>query len=134
MSTRNTRNNLDKKINSLEQESGSPGRLEDHIDYGILTAIDYNTYQVQVQLFGDQNNLIMGKGFWPLITQVDEIFSKYGQCRKGMNVRVHWRGRQTAHFAMIEIIGDENSNFFAQQDKKNESPTLPWKLLSGGMF
>jgi len=126
------RSGADKTFNDINQGITDPQNLSDHISYGKIVGVNYNTYQVQVQLRGYRPGEIMGQGFWPLITQIEDIFHRYGQLRKGMTVRVHWKGKERAVFAVVELIGDENADFFTQKDRKNEEPTVPFKLFSGG--
>jgi hypothetical protein len=128
-----SRSGKDKTFNEIGQEVSAKPRLVDHINYGIITSVDYNTYQVQIQLRDYPAWAILGKGYWPLLTQISDIFHRYGQLLPGMWVRVHWRGRQQAVFAVAELIGDETFDPFTQKDRKNDLPTLPFKLISGGL-
>jgi hypothetical protein len=128
------RSTWDRYKNMLDQGITDGPHVADRISYGKISGVDYNTYQVQVQLIGYPPWAILGKGYWPLISQIDDIFHRYGQIRKGMMVRVHWRGKERASFAVVEIIGDEDADFFSQKDRKNEEPTVPYKLISGGII
>ena len=124
----------DNVTKNMSQGIGNKPMMVDHIDYGIITEVDYSTYQVQVRLLGDPGNVVLGKRFWPLVTRIEEIFLKYGKLRKGMYVRVHWRGRQRARFVVIDLISDETFDALTQQDAENKLLTGPFKLFSGGLI
>lgn len=127
------RSSADTAAKATNQGVYNKPMMMDHIDYGVITEVDYSTYQVQVRLMGDSGEAL-GKRFWPLITRREEIFLKYGQLRKGMYVRVHWRGRQHAYFVVVEVVSDEEYDPVKQQDAENKLATGPFKLFSGGLI
>ena len=126
------RSGKDRAANQVDQETAAPPRIRDHIDYGIVTGIN-EKQQLQCALYSDPDNKILQTQFWPLITPMDEIISKYGTLRKGMIVRVHWRGRDTANFAIVEVVGNEQHNLVEQKEAKNEKAVAPHKMMSGGI-
>lgn len=127
------RSGSDNITKNIAQGIGNKPMMMDHIDYGIITEVDYSTYQVQVRLLGDDGTAL-GKRFWPLLTRREEIFLKYGKLRKGLYVRVHWRGRQKAYFVVVELISDETFDAIQQQDAENKILTGPFKMFSGGLI
>lgn len=127
------RSGSDNITKNMAQGIGNKPMMMDHIDYGIITEVDYSTYQVQVRLLGDDGTAL-GKRFWPLLTRREEIFLKYGKLRKGLYVRVHWRGRHKAYFVVVELISDETFNAIQQQDVENKILTGPFKMFSGGLI
>ena len=127
------RSGKDRAFNSIDQETAAPPRIQDHIDYGYVTGITEEKSQLQVSLYCDPDGVILGKRYWPMIKPIQEIVSKYGKLRKGMIVRVHWRGRDTAFTAWVEVVGDEKHNLMEQNRCSNEMETFPHMMLSGGM-
>jgi hypothetical protein len=128
-------NRLDQRLNQASGQVNELQQVADHLDYGIITDVDFDSYQVQVQLHGSDRTNVLGKAFWPLITQREMIFMLWGQLRKGMAVRVHWRGQpDRATWALVEIVGDENANFLKQLDMDNEAETAAHKIFQGGLI
>jgi len=130
-----SKNLLEQRLNSSSEKINEAQKVQDHFDYGTITDIDWDTYQVQVNLYG-QNVDILGNSFWPLITQREVIFLLWGQLRPGMWVRVHWRGPfGRATWALAEVVGDENANFLQQQQMSNDGSenTDPHKIFAGGL-
>jgi hypothetical protein len=119
---------------TAEKISESSQMVQDHFDYGTITDVDYDSYQVQVSLYG-MDVSILGSRYIPLINQREDIFLRWGMLRPGMWVRVHWRGPAArATWALAEIVGDENANFLTQEQKDNDGAvdTQPHKIFSRG--
>ena len=127
------RNLLERFFNHSAEKTNEAQKVQDHFDYGTITDVDFDQYQVQVQLYGPGNEDVLGDMYLPLITQREMIFMLWGQLRVGMWVRVHWRGPfGRATWALAEIVGDENANFLQQMDQDNADTTQPHKAMAGG--
>jgi len=128
------RSSLGKTVRRATSAAGEPADTQDHLSYGIIESINFETYQVQVRtLRKDKKALVLNGAYLPLQNQLSDIFLRWGQPRKGMFCRVHWRGKSDPRWAMVEIIGDEEANFLKKKDRKNEVVTNPYKFLGGGM-
>lgn len=120
-------------IDGTTKVASAPADSADHISYGIITDMNFANYQVKVRLLGERRHQKLESEWQPLITQQEEIFLRWGQLRKGMHCRVHWRGSVEAKYGFVEIIGDEEMNFLKQADKENEIKVFPYKFLGGGL-
>jgi len=122
-----------KGIQGTTKTAEEPDSYGDRISYGVITDVNFANYQVRVKIFGGTVHPQLQNSWQALITQQDEIFLRWGQLRKGMHCRVHWRGSAQARRGFVEIIGDEEMNFIKQQDKPNEVKVFPYKFLGGGL-
>ena len=120
-------------IQGTVRTASDPNPYGDRVSYGIITDVNFANYQVKVKIFGEKGDQQIETGWQPLVTQQDEIFLKWGQLRKGMHCRIHWRGKSKARRGFVEIVADENASFLKQKDKKNELETMPYKFLGGGI-
>jgi len=120
-------------IDGTTKVAWAPADAGDRISYGIITDVNFANYQVKVRVLGNRRHAKLENEWQSLITQQDEIFLRWGQLRKGMYCRIHWRGAIEAKYGFIEIIGDEETNLLKQSDKKNEVKTFPYKFLGGGL-
>lgn len=130
-----SRNVYEQKQNTATEKTNEAQKVQDHFDYGTISDVDYDTYQVKVSIYGSDTD-VLGGAFWPLINQQEDIFLRWGMLRPGMWVRVHWKGPfGRASWALVEIVGDENANFLTQTQCSNDGSgeTDPHKLTSGGL-
>ena len=130
-----SRNIFEQRQNATSEKTNEAQRIQDHFDYGTITDVDYDSYQVKVTLYGQDIDILGGR-YMPLINQQEDIFLRWGMLRPGMWVRVHWRGYGLGRvtWALAEIVGDENANFLTQEQKDNDGAvdTQPHKVFSRG--
>lgn len=118
--------------------AGSPVPDQQRIRYGIITAVNKESSQVKVQLFKNTGSPdIKIENFNPIINSLSQIHLVYGALRKGLLVRFFYRGKEdpiSTTRGIVEVIGDEESNFLKRDNKPNVINTGPFKLMSGGLL
>jgi hypothetical protein len=126
------RDALQQTMKQADRKSEEPSDRQDRITYGVIVGIKKKTGQVQVREFGTKKKLVADGAFLPVATQQSELFMLWGELRKGLVCRIHWRGKLTQRGPIVEVIGDEESNFLEQPERDNEIETPPYKIFSGG--
>ena len=129
------KNLLQQQFRTLNNDVGQPPDDVERISYGIITEVDLETSQVKVNFLKDDKTQgePVSKDFLPLINSLNQVSSLFGGLRKGLLVRIYWRGKLRPKTALIEIIGDEDSSFLKKDFETNEIETGPWFFLSGGL-
>jgi hypothetical protein len=129
------------------ESTRSPGKAELRVSYGVITDVALDTSQVKVLVFNgfNRNQDIMlgaskpgGDGiFVPLAQPLHIIHHMFGALRKGLCVRIFWRGiHAPGSESQIEVISDEAKPNFRSGTKEqeiNQKDTRPYKIFSGGL-
>lgn len=133
-------------LNQTRQEAGAPSDEELRISYGVIFDVKDDSNQVRVDIFdkgGKKHRLGIGQngskdGIWvPVIQPLPLIHHLFGALRKGLCVRIFWRGKKApAGDSIIEVVSDlEVTSFLSgsQQPRSNELATGPHDIFTGGV-
>lgn len=129
------KNKFHQALNNTSREAANPVDEQDRISWGIITEVKPENSQVKVRLFSRDGELepeILDGAFLPIINSLEHVHMLYGQLRKGLYVRVYWRGKLTPRQCIVEVVGDEDTNLFKKDPQVNDAETRPYKLFSGG--
>lgn len=132
------KNAFQASLQSTAQQAGQPVDEQDRISYGVITDVN-DLNQVQVKMFRAEKQggdfLIAEAQYLPLSQPLSLINMAYGPLRKGLVVRIFWRGKLIPKGnAIIEVIGTEDHRLLV---KEQEIPALdqqPYKIFSGGVI
>jgi hypothetical protein len=131
-----SRNKLQQQIQNTERDVGSPDDDQDKIGYGLVSAVKPESSQVKVRMFQRDGSLgkeLSNGAFLPLINSLENIHLMWGQLRKGLFVRIYYRGKMEPKRIMVEVIGDEETDFLRKEPKQNDMETGIYKFFSGGL-
>jgi len=128
---------LHQSLGETNKTAGSPNATTLRIGYGIIVNVNEETSQVKVKQYSDngKDDKIL-PGYIPIINPLSEVHLLWGQLRKGLVVRLFWRGGEKAsETAIAEVIGDEGVDYFLKREgRPNVLNTGPYKLFSGGLL
>ena len=138
-------NVVQKTFDSQNQRAGEPKDEQLRISYGVIAEVNEDNSTVRIDIFdrsgkktrvGSDNDKRQGGAFLPVIQSLMTINNLFGALRKGLIVRLYWRGK---HFpgaeSLVEIISDNTALEFTSGRKKprsNELATQPWEIFMGG--
>ena len=116
------------------------------ISFGTIAEVDDETNRVKVDVVGrggEKQRVGSGhdgtkEGIWvPIIQPLEIIHSLYGALRKGLLVRVFWRGKDTPGIeAVAEVFSNVTMEEFragSQEARSNELATSPHNIFTGGV-
>lgn len=126
------RSGLQSSVSTAHKKAEEPGSREDRVSYGIIEDVKEEGQQVKVMDMATGKTIAKG-AYVPVLNDLEDVFLRWGQIRKGMKVRIFWRGRHGARKPLIEIIGAEDVNFLIKDFRENEIPTKAYKLMGGGL-
>lgn len=127
------------------QRAGEPIDEQQRVSFGQIAEVNEDTQRVRVDIFGRNGNLKrLGKTernpegpYIPVLQPLQVIHHLFGSLRKGLIVRVWWRGKQApASEAIAEIVTDqEGAVFFTGEEsaRSNELATSPHEIFAGGV-
>lgn len=135
---------------SQQQESDagrSPANEQLRVSYGVVTDVNQDTSKVKVRVFNGYNrreDIMLGATqpgeegiFVSLIQPLHVIHHMFGALRRGLCVRILWRGvNAPGSEAQVEVISDEPKTNFRSGEKEqevNQKQTMPFKIFSGGI-
>jgi len=119
-------------IEGAHTKAEQPSVTEDRMSYGMIEDVRKEDLQVKVIDHATGETIANG-AYVPLLNDLEDVFTRWGQVRKGMKCRIYWRGRHGARKPMIEIIGGEDVDFLTKEDRENEVKTGAYKLMGGGL-
>lgn len=131
-----SRNKLHSHFRKLDVEASSPNDDQQKVSIGVISDVRTEDGQVKVRLFernGEPGEEILGGVYLPVLQSFDYIHKLFGQLRKGLYVRVWWKGKLEPRNCLVEIIGDENTNFIKKDVKHNDMETGVYKFFMGGL-
>lgn len=132
-------------LEQANSRAGDPADEQQRVSYGIITEVNEEVNRVKVDLFDRGNSKTrIGSGvdrpegsFIPVMQPLIVIHHLYGALRKGLIVRVWWRGKQEPGAeAIAEIISDQDSSIFGsgtKSSRSNELATTPHEIFTGGL-
>lgn len=138
-------NVVQKSFDKSNQRAGEPKDEQLRISYGVITEVNEDNMTVRVDIFdrGGQRKRVGASGlrgdgaFLSLLQPITIIHTLYGALRKGLVVRLFWRGK---HFpvaeSLVEIISDAGEETFISGKKKvrsNELSTQVYEIFTGGV-
>jgi hypothetical protein len=122
----------------LDSRHNKPYDKALQLKYGIIHEVSDNK-QVRIRLLTEEGNLgdIIGgetkKIFMPLLNQEVDINLRWGELRKGLVVRVWWRGSSIEVGGPIaEIIADEMGTEFLKRKPVEENGPGMYKIMAPG--
>ena len=139
-------NIIQKSFDKGMQRGGEPKDEQLRISYGVIAEVNEDNLTVRVDVFergGAKRRVGIPPGGWgpgaflPLLQPITIIHTLYGSLRKGLVVRLFWRGK---HFpgseTFVEIISDTGEEVFLSGKKKpraNSLATQPYQIFTGGL-
>ena len=133
------------RFDNVRQEAGAPADEQLRISYGEIVEVDEGTLRVRVNIYnrrGKSTRLgatqAQEKGiFIPILQPLSLIHHLYGSLRKGLTVRVFWRGKNApASEAVADIVSDLSIVELlsgSQSPRSNELTTGPHDIFTGGV-
>lgn len=136
------------KVTRTNTEKGSePVDEQLRISYGVIAEVNDDNQRVRIDLYGRGGSKIrVGAGvngnqekgaFVPIMQPLSIIHTLYGSLRKGLVVRVFWRGKHApGKEAIAEVISDAEESIFrsgSEETKSNELATTPHDIFTGGV-
>ena len=133
------------KVNKIA--SGEQPDTGLRISYAVIEEVDHDTSRVRVKIFDGQSNPQdkrsgsdnkgTNQGRWyPVLQPLYIIHHLFGSLRKGLIVRVFWRGKtEPGSEAVVEVISDATrSEFLAgnKEPRSNELAVGPHRFATGG--
>ncbi len=119
---------LQSQMGADSQRGGQPSDEQLRISYGFIEEVNAQNNQVKVRLFGrndrgDDDELLSGGAFFPILQPLHVIHLLYGSLRKGLCVRIFWRGGKgkPGRESIIEVVSDADCAIFRSGKKVNES-------------
>lgn len=139
-------NTVQKSFQQNTQKASEPKDEQLRVSYGVIAEVNEDNSLVRVDVFDrNQQKIRLGVGpngkgkgaFVPILQPITMIHQQFGALRKGLLVRVFWRGKHyPAAESIIEIISDAGEEIFTKGQKKprsNELATGPCGIFTGGM-
>lgn len=139
-------NIIQKTFDQSLQRAGEPADEQLRISYGVIAEVDEDNSTVRVDIFDKGGNRIrIGAGpdsksqgsLLPIIQPITEIHHRFGSIRKGLIVRVYWKGKHVpGKDSLIEIISDAGESIFGSGRKdvrSNELATQVHEIFTGGL-
>lgn len=139
-------NVVQKSFDISAQRAGEPKDEQLRVSYGVIVEVNEDSFTARVDIFdrGGQKKRIgtglngQGEGaFLPLLQPITLIHREFGALRKGLIVRIFWRGK---HYpgaeALVEVISDAGEEIFFSGRKRpraNELSVQPHDLFLGGV-
>ncbi len=123
--TRPNRTDADVSNQSKDARSSRGRTIQTHIEYGIITDVNYENCKVKVMRLSTGEELINGKdNFHWLLNPITEIHMLYGPLMPGMKCRIHWEGKPGSgpgKNVTVEILGSTSDRL---DEKKYLANTL----------
>ena len=131
--TRPARTDSDISTQNKEARLNRRNSVQTHIEYGIVTDVDYETCKVKVMRINTGDELVNGEdNFHWLLNPITEIHMLYGPLMPGMKCRIHWdgaAGSTPGKNVAIEILGNRSDRL---DEKKYNSNTM--QVGAGSVF
>lgn len=140
-------NPVSKTFKENRQQASNPVDEQLRITYGTIAEVDSETNRVKVDLPGNRGSPIrLGAGpdgtkdgIWvPIMQPLTVIHHLYGALRKGLGVRIYWRGKNApGGESVVEVITDstiEEWRTGSQEPRYNELATGPHDMFTGGVL
>jgi hypothetical protein len=127
---------------TLDNESTratTPNSNQLKISYGQIIEVHDERSTIDVMIFGKPGDILNEFKVFevPLIHPLQFYHLVFGQIRKGLVVRLFWRGSsKPGRESFAEIIDNSDGARFKSGKKKYENNTQttgPWKIFSGGL-
>jgi len=127
-----------------KEEGQQPADEQLRISYGTIAEVDQEGNRVRIDLIERGNvpkrlgsSSSNKDGIWvSLIQPIHVIHTLYGALRRGLIVRVSWKGKhEPKSESVVEVISDLEINEFlsgSQEPRSNELATGPYKMFLGG--
>lgn len=131
-------------FNAQKNSDAQGGREANHeqqrISYGYITEVNRKNYKVRVKLHAPgtrAHEILVAGGMWlPISQPLSFIHMHFGMLRKGLCVRIWWRGGQNypGRESIIEVVHHSLAEFMSGErpQERNEMDTMAWKIFSGG--
>lgn len=138
-------NKVAQSFDSTNQRAGEPIDEQLRISYGTIVDVNTEKNTILIDLFGHDNRKIRvgatdrnKKGVYvPIIQPLPIIHLLYGALRKGLIVRVFWKGKhEPGREVVAEVISDDEVAQFLsgrQEPRSNELTTSPHEIFTGGV-
>jgi len=139
-------NPVQKTFDQSMQRGGEPKDEQVRISYGVVADVDEDKSTVRVDIFDRGGNRIrigagpdqQGEGaLLPILQPITVIHQLYGALRKGLIVRIYWRGKHIpGRESVVEVISDAGEAIFGTGRKKtrsNELATQVHEIFTGGI-
>jgi len=140
-------NPVQKTVKTSMEKGAEPVDEQLRISYGVIAEVNDDNQRARIDLYiRGGNKLRIGsgvsgnkeKGAWvPIMQPLHIIHHMYGSLRKGLIVRVFWRGKhEPGREAIAEIISDADEAIFlsgSEETKSNELATTPHDIFTGGI-
>ncbi len=93
--TKASRTDVDVSNQSKDSRLNKGNSVQTHIEYGIITDVNYENCKVKVLRFTTGKELINGKdNYHLLLNPITEIHMLYGPLMPGMKCRIQWEELQ----------------------------------------
>lgn len=130
------KNSFQSSLQKTSSAAVQPVEEQDRISYGIVLDVNEKS-RVKVKMFRSNSQggdlIIAGGSHLPVLQPLSVIHMLYGPLRKGLVVRLFWKGKlEPKGNVIIEVIGNEDHQLAT---KELEVPALdqqPYKIFSGG--
>ena len=107
--TRAARTDVDLSMQGKAARLNRRNSVQTHIEYGMITEVDYETCKVKVMRLTTGKELVNGEGnFHWLLNPITEIHMLYGPLMPGMKCRIHWEGppgSEPGKNIAVEVLG-----------------------------
>ena len=121
------------QINNRNSNNNKRNAMQTHIEYGIITEVDYNTCKLKVERLTSGKELKNGKNnFHWLLTPINEIHMLYGPLVPGMKCRIHWEGvagSEPGNNVAVDILGNKVDRLDNKDYKANELKVGPGRKI-----
>ena len=130
------KNAMHQAVQQTSKSAKEPSDEQDRISYGVISKVNVESSQVKVRLLKDNGKISeeeLTPFYLPLINSLMDIHLRFGMLREGLLVRVFWKGKLKPDNAIIEVIGDEDSDFLKKTPEVNEVTVGSYQIFSGGI-
>lgn len=107
--TRPNRTDSDVNNQGKEARSNRGNSVQTHVEYGMITDVNYENCKVKVLRLTTGKELSNGEdNYHWLLNPITEIHMLYGPLMPGMKCRIHWEGRpgsEPGKNVAVEILG-----------------------------
>lgn len=140
-----TQNKIAQSFDSTNQRAGEPKDEQLRLSYGVIVDVDTETNKAFIDIFGEGGKRIRigstdrneAGALVSIMQPMTVIHHLFGSLRKGLIVRVFWKGKHVpGKEAVAEIISDDPSAEFVTGNKgarSNELNTGPHDIFTGGV-
>ena len=139
-------NVVQKAFDTSMQRAGEPKDEQLRISYGVICDVNEDNSTVRVDTFDRGGNRTrIGSGadqsgdgaLLPILQPITLIHQMFGSLRKGLVVRIYWRGKHIpGRESVVEVISDAGESVFATGRKKtrsNELAVAVHEMFMGGV-